>query len=220
MFRSASLFIGTSFTVAVFTIFATSNVDSIVGIPHKYIFNAKNFNPHKKPISLLNVPICTQGMQRTWWPEAGTIIVTGPYSIPMSWKQHNMETHSTLLATVSGVHRAPTDSPPVEPVMRRFVVSFVVSLNRLSNNRWSFLWFETPWRWCDMWRHCHINTYVCIVLWSQSILSGDRQGYLLCSLHSPRHIRVVLYSRALGCPLGRYTALGARKVAGHTLRLE
>ena len=44
------------------------------------IFNAKNFNPHNKPISLLNVPICTQGMQRTWWPEAGTIIVTGPYS--------------------------------------------------------------------------------------------------------------------------------------------
>ena len=43
------------------------------------IFNAKNFNPHNKPISLLNVPICTQGMQRTWWPEAGTIIVTGPY---------------------------------------------------------------------------------------------------------------------------------------------
>ena len=43
------------------------------------IFNAKNFNPHKKPISLLNVPICTQGMQRTWWPEAGTIIVTGPF---------------------------------------------------------------------------------------------------------------------------------------------
>ena len=37
------------------------------------------FNPHKKPISLLNVPICTQGMERTWWPEAGTIIVTGPY---------------------------------------------------------------------------------------------------------------------------------------------
>ena len=43
------------------------------------IFNAKNFNPHKKPISLLNVPICTQGIQRTWWPVAGTIIVTGPY---------------------------------------------------------------------------------------------------------------------------------------------
>ena len=83
MFRSASLFIGTSFTVAVFTIFATSNVDSALGIPHKNIFNAKNFNPHKKLISLLNVPICTQGMQRTWSPEAGTIIVTGPYSFQM-----------------------------------------------------------------------------------------------------------------------------------------
>ena len=35
MFRRASLFIGTSFTVADFTIFATSNLDLIVGIPHK-----------------------------------------------------------------------------------------------------------------------------------------------------------------------------------------
>ena len=42
MFRSASLFIGTSFTVAVFTIFATSNVDSIVGIPHKIYSMQKN----------------------------------------------------------------------------------------------------------------------------------------------------------------------------------
>ena len=25
------------------------------------------------------MPICTQGIKRTWWPEAGTIIVTGPY---------------------------------------------------------------------------------------------------------------------------------------------
>ena len=25
------------------------------------------------------MPICTQGVQRTWWPEAGTIIVTGLY---------------------------------------------------------------------------------------------------------------------------------------------
>ena len=79
MFRSASSFIGTSFAVAVFIIFATSNVDSIVGIPHKIYSMQRIFYPHKKPISLLNVPICTQGMQRTWWPEAGTIIVTGPY---------------------------------------------------------------------------------------------------------------------------------------------
>ena len=81
MFRSASLFIGTSFTVAVYTIFC--NIKCRLDRRHspQNIFNAKNFNPHKKPISLLNVPICTQGMQRTWWPEAGTIIVTGPYCI-------------------------------------------------------------------------------------------------------------------------------------------
>ena len=65
-----------------------------------------NFNPHKKPISLLNVPICTQGMQRTWWPEAGTIIVTGPSSelrwldkddtLPQHWSPRVTCTHSSL----------------------------------------------------------------------------------------------------------------------------
>ena len=38
-----------------------------------------DFNPLKMPMSLLDVPICTQGMQQTWWPEAGTIIVIEPY---------------------------------------------------------------------------------------------------------------------------------------------
>ena len=32
----------------------------------------------------VNELICTQGMQRTWWPEAGTSIVTGPYYKSMS----------------------------------------------------------------------------------------------------------------------------------------
>ena len=51
MFRSASLFIGTSFTVAVFTIFVTSNVDSIVGIPHK-IYSMQRILIHIKSRSL------------------------------------------------------------------------------------------------------------------------------------------------------------------------
>ena len=78
MFRSASLFIGTSSTVAVFTTLATSNVDSIVGIPHK-IYSMQRILNHIKNRSLCWVSICTQGMQRTWWSEAGTIIVIGPY---------------------------------------------------------------------------------------------------------------------------------------------
>ena len=51
MFRSASLFIGTSFTVAIFTIFATSNVDSIVAIPHK-IYSMQRILIHIKSRSL------------------------------------------------------------------------------------------------------------------------------------------------------------------------
>ena len=51
MFRSASLFIGTSFTVAVFNIFATSNVDSIVGIPHK-IYSMQRILIHIRSRSL------------------------------------------------------------------------------------------------------------------------------------------------------------------------
>ena len=47
MFRSASVFIDTSFTVAVFTIFATSNVDSIVSIPHK-IYSIQRILIHTK----------------------------------------------------------------------------------------------------------------------------------------------------------------------------
>ena len=51
MFRSASLFIGTSFTVAVFNIFATSHVDSIVGIPYK-IYSMQRILIHTKSRSL------------------------------------------------------------------------------------------------------------------------------------------------------------------------
>ena len=54
MFRSASLFIGTSFTIAVFTIFATSNIDSIVGIPHK-IYSMQRILTHIKSRSDLFV---------------------------------------------------------------------------------------------------------------------------------------------------------------------
>ena len=108
MFRSASLFSGTSFPEAVFTIFATSNVDSIVGNPHKLYSMQNNFYPHKKPISLLNVPICTQGMQRTWWPEVGTIIVTGPYSLWPTYAIWRHKSGSTLVQVMACCLMAPS----------------------------------------------------------------------------------------------------------------
>ena len=51
MFRSASLFIGTSFTIAVFVIFATSSVDSVVGIPYK-MYSMQRILIHIKSRSL------------------------------------------------------------------------------------------------------------------------------------------------------------------------
>ena len=61
---------------------------------------AKNLNPHKKPISLSDVPICTRGMQRTRWPEASTIIVTGPYwfnTATLKWMSFLQDLHSNCL---------------------------------------------------------------------------------------------------------------------------
>ena len=49
MFRSSQLFAGTSLTLF-FRIFAASIIDSAVSILYKILFNANNFNPHKRPI--------------------------------------------------------------------------------------------------------------------------------------------------------------------------
>ena len=49
VFRSSQLFAGTSLTLF-FRIFAASIIDSAVSILYKILFNANNFNPHKRPI--------------------------------------------------------------------------------------------------------------------------------------------------------------------------
>ena len=54
MFRSASLFTGTSVTVAVFTKFATSNADSIVGI-HQKIYSIQNMLIHIILIHIIHI---------------------------------------------------------------------------------------------------------------------------------------------------------------------
>ena len=89
------------------------------------IFNAKNFNPHKKLISLLNVPICTQGMRQTWWPEAGTIIVTGPYSLG-----HGLNDHSLTPGLVLGLH-------PTNERRRYFVTTSLIDWAQTSNQPWT-----------------------------------------------------------------------------------
>ena len=90
------------------------------------IFHAKNFNPHKKPMSLLNVPICTQSMQRTWWPEYGTIIVTGPYSLRRS------DIHKCLLSDNS-----------LLPVHHQYIIW---TNNKLLLTGHTEIYFSTIWR--------------------------------------------------------------------------
>ena len=49
-----------------------------------------------------------------------------------------------------GIHRSSMDSSYKGPVMRRFVVFFVVILNELPNQMSRCRWFETSWRSCDI----------------------------------------------------------------------
>ena len=83
------------------------------------IFNATNFNPHKKSTSLLNVPICAQGMQRTWWPEGGTIIVTGQYWTLRNKLQWNSNQNTAIFIQ--------------ENVLEKVICKMVAILSRL---RW------------------------------------------------------------------------------------
>ena len=76
-------------------IFDSKTFQHICNIKHRLgcqyssqnIFNSKNFNPHKQPILLLNMPPRSQSMQRTWWPVACTTIATGSYCC----KFHSLE---------------------------------------------------------------------------------------------------------------------------------
>ena len=114
------------------------------------IFNAKNFNPHKKPIVLLNMATFSQSMQRTWWPVASTTIVTGSYSTSrhddvIKWKHF-----PRYWPFVRGIHRWPMDSPHKASDAERWCL-FYRRLNKwLSKQSWGW-WFETPSR--SLWRH-------------------------------------------------------------------
>ena len=75
--KTEEIFIGTSLTVIFFL--PICNVKHTLGCKYSWqnIFNAKTFNPHKKPIPLLNMATCSQSMWRTWWPVVSTAVVSG-----------------------------------------------------------------------------------------------------------------------------------------------
>ena len=72
-----------------------------------------------------------------------------------SWKRHQMETSSALLALCAENSPVPGKFPAQSPVTRSFDAIFELHQNkRLSKQLWG-CWFETPLR--SLW--CHCNDY-------------------------------------------------------------
>ena len=72
-------------------------------------------------------------------------------STTITWRRHQMETFSALLAICAGNSPVPGEFPAQRPVTRSFDVFFDLRLNkRLSKQSWGW-WFETLSR--PLWRH-------------------------------------------------------------------
>ena len=71
----------------------------------------------------------------------------------VSWRRHQMETFSALLAICAGNSLVPGEFPAQRPVTRSFDVFIDLRLiNRLSKQSWGW-WLETLSR--PLWRHCN-----------------------------------------------------------------
>ena len=70
-----------------------------------------------------------------------------------TWRRHQMETFSALLAICAGNASVTGEFPAQKPVTRSFDALFDLRLNkRLSKQSWGW-WFETPPR--SLWHHCN-----------------------------------------------------------------
>ena len=73
-----------------------------------------------------------------------------------SWRHHEMETFSALLALCAGNSPVSAEFPTQRPVARSFDVFFDLRLNkRLSKQSWGW-WFETLS--IQLWRHSNVLT--------------------------------------------------------------
>ena len=73
----------------------------------------------------------------------------------MSWRGHQMETFSVLLALCAGNSPVPDKFPTHRPVTRSFDVFFEVCLNKRLSKQSRGWWFETLSR--PLWRHCNVK---------------------------------------------------------------
>ena len=91
-------------------------------------------------------------MVRAWMR---TTSIRKPWDVITSWRRHQVETFSALLAICAGNSPVPGEFPSQRPVTRSFDVFFDMRLNkRLSKQSWGW-WFETLSR--PLWRHCSLT---------------------------------------------------------------
>ena len=100
-----------------------------------------------------------------WWPEdshhKGTVrhkafpchnVIMSSQSEPSwSWRRHQMETFSALLAQCEGNSPVTGEFPSQRPITRSFDVFFDLHLNKRLSKPSGRRWFETPSR--SLWRH-------------------------------------------------------------------
>ena len=79
----------------------------------------------------------------------------GPSGRTQSWRRHQMETFSVILAICAGNSPVTGEFPAQRPVTRSFDIFFDLRMNiRLSKESWGW-WFETPSR--PLYRHRYID---------------------------------------------------------------
>ena len=81
------------------------------------------------------------------------------FTARVSWRRHQIETFSALLAICAGNSPVPGEFPTQRPVTRSFDVSFDLRLNkRLCKQSWGW-WFEMLLR--TLWRHRNTVAICC-----------------------------------------------------------
>ena len=95
-----------------------------------------------------------------------------PQQRGLSWRRHQMETFSALLANCAGNSPVTCEFPTQRPVTRSFDIYFD---KRLSKQPWGW-WFETPSR--SLWLHRNVCLSCCI-----RCTAHCDAGLLLCILY-------------------------------------
>ena len=100
---------------------------------------------HAKPIELQPAKWC-YNYHRERLKGTTTVVL-------VSWRRHQMETFSALLALCAGNSPVNGEFPSQRPVTRSFHIFFDMRLNKRLSKQSRGWWFETPS--CPLWRHCN-----------------------------------------------------------------